>query len=444
MIVNKIFHTDYKNKLFKIFVPIMLSQLIAQVQMLIDRVFLGRLDILYMSAVGNATAPIWTSMSFVFSLSIGASILISQSIGAQDEVKARSYASSLLVFHNIISILLFLFWVFCSPMVYQFMDVPKNVIGPCITYTRFYAPVFIIIGIGASLNVILQSSGYTKPLVVYGIIRSGLNAILDYVLIFGHFGFPKMGIAGAALATTIAEYVGGIYLIIRVIVSRHLITRPKFIEVLKPKIKKYLNSVKLGVPTAAEDFFWNFGNLVLIKILNSINEFAAGIYSIVFTIEVLSVVIIGAIGNGTVTLSSEATGAKDLKLFRNVVKTSYCWSAIVSIFTLVLVVLFPQQVMSWFTKDINVIQGSNVYLLLIGINLFSKAANIIVGNGIRGYGDTRWMFFTQIFGTLFVISMGALFVYKLHLGIIGVFLAILLDEFVRGIINTVRFAKIKF
>ena len=76
--------------------------------------------------------------------------------------------------------------------------------------------------------------------------------------------------------------------------------------------------------------------------------------------------------------------------------------------------------------------------------MFSKSLNIIIGNGIRGYGDTRWMFFTQIFGTVFVVSMALLFVIGLHLGIVGVFLAVLADEFVRGIINSIRFSKIRF
>ena len=72
---------DYKSKILKIFIPIMLSNVISQIQMLIDRIFLGRMDVLFMSAVGNATAPVWTTLSFVFSLSMGASILISQKVG---------------------------------------------------------------------------------------------------------------------------------------------------------------------------------------------------------------------------------------------------------------------------------------------------------------------------------------------------------------------------
>ena len=84
------FKAEYKNKLVKIFVPIMLSNLISQVQMIIDRIFLGRMDILYMSAVGNATAPMWTTMSFIYSLSTGASILISHSVGEKDIEKAKN------------------------------------------------------------------------------------------------------------------------------------------------------------------------------------------------------------------------------------------------------------------------------------------------------------------------------------------------------------------
>ena len=88
----------------------MLSNLISQIQMLIDRIFLGRLDILYMSAVGNATAPVWTTMSFVYSLSMGASILISQSVGEKKIESAKDYAASMIKFHNVIPVILFLFW----------------------------------------------------------------------------------------------------------------------------------------------------------------------------------------------------------------------------------------------------------------------------------------------------------------------------------------------
>ncbi|MBO4705527.1 MAG: MATE family efflux transporter [Spirochaetaceae bacterium] len=440
-----IFKTEYKNKLVKIFVPIMLSNLISQIQMFIDRIFLGRMDILYMSAVGNATAPVWTTMSFVFSLSMGASILISQSVGEKNIEKAKQYAASMVKFHNVIPVLLFAFWMFCSPLVFKLMGVSPTVMDLCVTYTRLYSPVFLIIGLGASYSVIFQTSNYTKPLVTYGIIRSVLNIILDYLLIFGKFGFPRMEIAGAALGTTIAEYVGAFYMMYVTIAKRKkFFTSPGLKQILNAEIMPYLRSIKLGVNTALEDLLWNAGNLCIIRILNTIDETAAGIYSMVFTVEVIFVVIIGSIGNGTLTLTGEATGAKDFKLYRNVVKTSIKWSFLVAAFALIFISIFPRLTLSLFTTDEAVIEMSVIYIILVAANLFGKSGNIIVGNGIRGYGNTKWMLFTQIFGTVMVVGLAALCVFVFKLGIIGVFIAVLCDEAIRAVINFIRFMRIKF
>ncbi len=440
-----LFKTEYKNKLVRIFVPIMLSNLISQIQMFIDRIFLGRMNILYMSAVGNATAPVWTTMSFIFSLSMGASILISQSVGEKELEKAKNYAASMIKFHNVIPVLLFLFWTFCGPLVFKLMGVSENVMGLCVTYTRIYAPVFLILGLGASYSVVFQTSNYTKPLVTYGLIRSIVNIILDYVLIFGKFGFPRMEIAGAALGTTIAEYVGAIYLFYVTIAKRKLFfTSPGLKRILGSKILPYLKSIKLGVNSALEDLLWNVGNLCIIRILNTINEMAAGIYSMVFTVEILIVVIISSIGSGTLTLTGEATGAKDLKLYRSIVKTAIKWSFLVAAFALIFVSIFPRLTLSLFTTDKEVIEMSVIYIILVAANLFGKSGNIIVGNGIRGYGDTRWMLFTQILGTIGVVGLSSLCVFVFKLGMLGVFIAVLCDEATRAIINFVRFLKIKF
>ncbi len=439
------FKSEYKNKLVKIFVPIMLSNLISQIQMFIDRIFLGRMNILYMSAVGNATAPVWTTMSFIFSLSMGASILISQSVGEKDIEKAKNYAASLVKFHNVIPVLMFLFWTFCGPFVFTLMGVSENVMGLCVKYTRIYAPVFLILGLGASYSVVFQTSNYTKPLVTYGVIRSVLNIILDYLLIFGKFGFPRMEIAGAALGTTIAEYAGAIYLFYVTIAKKDkFFTSPGLKRILGSKIKPYFNSIKLGLPTACEDLLWNVGNLCIIRILNTINEVAAGIYSMVFTVEILFVVIIGSIGNGTLTLTGEATGAKDHKLYRSVVKTAVQWSFLVAAFALIFISIFPRLTLSLFTTDKEVIEMSVIYIILVAANLFGKSGNIIIGNGIRGYGDTKWMLFTQIMGTVGVVGLSCLCVFVFKMGMLGVFVAVLCDEAIRALINFIRFLKIRF
>ncbi len=431
----------YLQKLMIIAVPIMLSNIISQVQMIIDRIFLGQMNTLYMSALGNVTAPMWTTMSFCFTIVMGASILISQSVGAGDDEKVESYAASLIKWNNILPILLFFFWLFCGEYVLRAMGVSEDIMPMCLGYMRFFAPTFLVVGIESSFSVIMQTSNYTKPLVFYGIIRAGLNILLDWVLIFGRFGLPELGIEGAAIATTIAEYGGCLFAFI-VITNKPLKTKPSPKSIITAPVKPFLSSVGLGINAGLEDFAWNMGNLIIIRILNSIDVKAAGIYSIVFSVEVLAVVVIGAIGSGTMTLSGEAKGSGDIRQFSGVCKIAYMLCAGVAVVVLLICLIFPENILSLFTKDEEIITGCGIYLLLVCLNLFGKSGNIIIGSGIRGSGNTRWMFFTQIFGTFFVVGCACLFVYALGFGMTGVFLAVIADEAVRAVINFFKLRKI--
>jgi len=430
---------NYVKQLLKIAVPIMLSNIISQVQMLTDRAFLGNVNILYMSALGNASSPMWTTMSFCFSIVTGASIIISQMVGRNERQETETYAASLLKWINILPLAMFLFWICFGRFVFVKMGVSANVLPMCMEYLRYFSPIFLVIGIEAATMVIMQTSNYTKPLIWFGLIRSLLNVLLDWIMIFGKFGCPAMGITGAAIATTISEYVGLVFSLIIFIKSEKIVTRPSLSAVIKAPLMPFLKSARLGVNTALEDFAWNCGNLALIAILNTINEKAAGIYSMIFGIEILAVVLIGAIGNGTMTLTSEATGAGDVKKYKSVPLIAYLISAGFSFVMLVACLAAPKSIIGIFTKDEAVIASCGLYLILMCVNLYSKSGNIIVGNAIRGYGDTRWMFFTQIAGTVSVVAFALLFVKVFDFGMTGVFMAVLTDEFLRAGVNFGKF-----
>lgn len=434
---------NYVKPLFKIALPIIISNIIGQVQMLIDRLFLARLGDLYMSALSNISAPMWTTMSFIFSLSTGASILISQSIGAGDKSRIADYSGALWKWHNLLGLVAFLGWFFGAGTIFNAMGVSENVMPMCLSYARIYSPVFLICPLGAACMVTFQTSNYTKPLVYQGIIRAGLNILLDWAMIFGHLGFPVMGIAGAVLATLIAEFAGGMVLFVVTLVKKDLASMPNLAQIIHAKLGDYFTCCKLGINTALEDLMWNFGNLLIVRILNSINEMAAGIYSVVFGIELLAVVVIGSIGNATMTLTGEATGRRDSVQYRAVTKLAYLICTIASGLMLLLCIIIPRQILGLFISDPVLIAGSVIYMWMMGVNLFSKSGNIIFGNAIRGYGNPKWMFFTQVCGTLFVVGMSALFVFAFHWAILGVFVAVLLDEFIRCIVNFGKYLSIR-
>lgn len=105
----KLSYKQYGKRLLILAFPIVMNNIIAQLQMIIDRIFLGHANDLYMSALGNVSSPVWTTMSFCNSLVMGASILISQSVGAQKREDIGEYAGAMLKYNNIIPIFLCFF-----------------------------------------------------------------------------------------------------------------------------------------------------------------------------------------------------------------------------------------------------------------------------------------------------------------------------------------------
>ena len=443
--VNKmknLINTNYIKKILGIAVPIMLSNLISQLQMLIDRIFIGRLSIESMSAVGNATTPMWTTMNLMFSLTVGATILVSQAYGAGEKEKARTTLASLFKYNNVLSSLLFLFWMIFPGAAFRVMGVDESIMGMSVDYARFFAPVFILSGVGASISCLLEVSQKTKIMVWYGLTRSLANVCLDYIMIFGKFGFPAMGVKGAALATTLAEFLGDIVIMVYVLGSKELILKPSFAEIIRSKAAPYIKTLRMGLPPACEGFAWNLGNLYLLVMLNRISVEAAGIHSIVFGVELIAVVLVESIGTATLTLSGFETGSKNPKGVKSVVLNSAFLSWAICVLNLIFFVLFPVQILGLFTKDMAVIGAAGLYLLIVGIDLFPKSGNIIFGSGIKGYGRPGWMLKTQLFGTAFVIAGSTILVMVFHRGIIEIFILVAADEALRFILNFWKFTRI--
>ena len=437
------FDIHYVKRILAIAFPIMLSNLISQLQMLIDRVFIGRLSLESMSAVGNASTPMWTTMSVMFSLTTGATILVSQAYGAGENERARTVLAALFKYNNVMGIVLFLFWFLCPQVAFRLMGVDESIISMSIDYAKYFAPIFILTGIGASVSCLLEVSQKTQIMIWYGVSRSLTNIVLDYVMIFGHFGFPAMGVKGAALATTIAELLGDMIVLVYVLRAKELKIKPSISQTIESKLRPYLDTIRLGLPAACEDFAWNMGSLYLIVMLNKVSVETAGIHSIIFGVELIAVVLVSSIGTATLTLSGFETGSKNPKGVWVVALNSAFLSWGISLVNLIVFIIFPAQILGLFTKDAAVINAAPLYLLIVGLDLFPKSGNIIFGSGIKGYGEPSWMLKTQLFGTAFVVILSTVMVMVFHMGITEIFCLVVVDETLRFMLNAWKLRSIR-
>jgi putative MATE family efflux protein len=442
----------FSKRMFKIALPIALSGIIMQVQMLIDTAFLARYSTTMpdgrilsgseiLSAVGNVFFPYIVTISLIWSIGTGVIILVSQYIGAGKPGEAKNYTLAGLKYNTLLSWLVFIFWLLFAEKVFLLLGVNEEILGLSVEYLRFVSLELLYLGMSTTINAVFQGAGNTRPEMLTGIFRSLLHIILDYILIFGHFGFPELGVMGAGIASSVSGLISTMLMFTLLIKSKTLPFKVDVKSLIRVPLQPYFKVLKLGLPSGIEEMMWNAGNLVLAYFLNLISVEAVGIYRLVYQIEITPVYFYQGLARAVTTLVGQRTGERDIPaakesgLIGTFYTISFCF-----LFTFVFAML-PKQIISIFTPDPHLIEKSAPFLVITAFTMIPRAVNIISGNGIRGYGDTLWMLVTQIFGIVFVLSLSYTLMFPLGLGMYGLFIGMFADETVRGIINTTRFYR---
>ena len=415
--------------------PLILQQLCLQLQVWIDRAMLGHVNTEFFAAIGNTTVPYYMVTSIITAICGGTAILTAQGIGAGKEADVKRIAESSFFGSTLLSAATFLFFLFCSDDLFRLMGVQSPILEYCIRYIRVLSLSLLILGPASSVLAVLQGFGLTKIIMFVGVTGNLLNILLDWVFIFGRLGFPALGIAGAAWATVISNFVSAGIAIAYVFGSTRMPVRLRVTGTLAG----YGKVLRLGIPSGLEYFLWNAGNFVLVSYLNRLDPMHAGIYTLVFSIETVPLLIYMGLSNAGLTLVGQQTGARSPRQARQTGLICLGFAFLICAVTAVVFYLFPRQLLSLFTDDASTLTISVPFLQFVSWILFPKAINNVIGLCIRGTGDTRWMLFTQIFGTLFMIIGGYWLILGSGFGLTGIFITLILDELLRSIANFFRF-----
>jgi len=436
-------HTDKVStkKILTIAIPLILQQLSLQMQVWVDRAMLGHVDSKYFSAVGNALIPFYAVVAVINAICRGSTILIAQNIGAKNISQSKDYAECSFIGNSIFPLMAFLFFFFASDFLFKLLGVQSPILEYSASYIKILSFTLLILGIVPTSASIMQGIGITKMIMIAGIISNILNIILDWILIYGKFGFPQMNIEGAALASTISNYATAPIMITYVFLSKNIPFKINIKKVLNFRWSLYKNVLKIGIPSGLEYMLWNVGTLIVISFLNRLDIMAAGIFTLIFSIESLPLFLYMGFANAALTLVGHKTGEEKHDQAVNAGFRCLRFSMIICAFIAVLYLFFPKVILGLFTNDKLLIGFSAPFLMFECITMFPKSINNVIGLGIRGTGDTRWMLYVQIFGTVLVITLSYVLIFIANLRLWGIFITLLVDETVRGVINLLRFWK---
>jgi putative MATE family efflux protein len=431
--------SSLNRQLFELAWPSLVENLLQTMLGFVDLVFVGQLGPDAIAGVGLGNQLMVLLQVLFMGLAVGNTALVARAIGAGDKVDAEGIAKQSLILGMLISIGIAAIGILYSDSIIRVMGATEDVTLIGGAFLRIVSAFSIVIAIMLIGGGTLRGSGDTRtPMVITGFINV-INIILDYLLIFGNWGFPNLGPIGSAVATTIARGVGAV-LIVYVLFKRGSILKLSFRggwTFSRDAIGRVLN---IGGPAAAEQIVFNLGFLTFsaIAIFLGTDDLAA--QQIAFNISNFSILPAFAFGVAATTLVGQNLGALDPARAE-----ASAWQALKSgmVWMLLMGVGFfvgRSFLVGMYTSDPNVQALGEMCLIFIALAQPLQAVSVVLASALRGAGDTRATLVFTFVGIWAVrVALGYLLGIVFGLGLFGLWLGWIADFITRATLIVLRF-----
>ena len=368
-------------------VPLMIGNVFQQLYTMVDTVVVGQVaGVQALAALGAVEWIMWMVLGVSSGITQGFAILMAQDYGARKWKQLKKTVAHSYVLTTITAVLLFLTSQIFAHWILSFLNTPDNIIGMSLLYLRI---VFCGIPVVAAYNVfagVLRSLGNSRTPLVAMVIAAGINIILDLVFVAGF----HMGVAGAALATVIAQCFSALYcfIIVRKIEIVH-ITRDDFRAV--PGLNRKLLS--LGTPILFQDVIISVGGLAVQFVVNGYGFlFVAGFTA---TNKLYGILEMAAISYGyaIVTYVGQNLGAGQISRIKKGVHVSGFLAFLTSAFISVMIFIFGKHILRMFISG-DPAQTEQVlgiawhYLSIMASVLCILYFLYVYRSALQGLGDT--------------------------------------------------------
>jgi putative MATE family efflux protein len=407
----------------------------------VDTAMVGRLGAQALSAVGLSGSVYWNVLWVFSAIAIGAMAVVARSVGAGDIRRATHAAGQALLISTVLGILFTAGTYFFAPLVFRLGGFEKDVSIMGVEYLR-------IVGAGSVLLVltkvgagILRGAGDTRTPMFVAICGNTINAVGDYVLIFGLLGFPRLGVRGAAIATLVANLAGGILTLIALFHKRSKLPI-RVQDLLKVDMPTMKTLVNLSVPAAVEEALTSSARIFSSFMITSLGTVAFAAHQVTLAAESLSFMPGSGFSTASAVLAGQNLGAGRADRARQVTYRSIRYAVIVMGGFALVFFAVPRVIVSFFTGDPEVIVLASTCLRIAGLEqVFIGAADTFRGS-LRGAGDTASALRITTIGTWLVrMPVLALIIYGFRLSLPAVWVGICLEWVIRSRLGAKYFAR---
>ncbi|SEL06823.1 putative efflux protein, MATE family [Carnobacterium iners] len=430
-----------KKKLFSLTFPIFLESLLFSIIGSVDTIMLSRYNDSAVGAVGVVNQMIFLILIAGNIILSGTGILLAQAIGAK---RAKDHLQKLtltaILINLFMGLLFSLAFMAFSGSVLSIM----NLQGEMLIFAKQY---LVIVGgfifmqlLAMTFSMFLRSFGKTKATLMISIITNLTNVLLNYLLIYGHLGFAAMGVRGAAIATIISRALG---MIILGYLVYNLIFKPKMVSFTIGDFKENIPAIlKFGLPAAGEQISYNLARFVMMLMITRLGEVAITAYSYSNTLVSFVYIFAVSLGQGTSIMIGWHVGAKNYMKTKDLTSFASKASFVISMLACLVLVLFRVPLLGLLTDNVEIITLASQVLVFNFILEAGRSQNLIYVSALRASSDVQFPFYVGVLSMWSVgVFLAYLFSFPLQMGLVGIWLALGLDEIVRAIFMRLRWRK---
>ena len=413
---------------------------------LVDSLMVSSLGSYAVAAVGLTTQPKFVGLSLFFALNVAISALVARRRGEEKPEEANRILSTAVLFIIAAAVLMSILFVALASPIIHLCGSTAETHDSAVAYFRIVMGGMIFNCIQMGINSAQRGAGNTKITMRTNVTSNTINIIFNYLLIGGHFGFPALGIRGAALATVLGTVVASVMSVISILKPDGFISLPYIIKNrIYPAWQSFLNLIRVGYSVFFEQLLMRVGFMLTAIMAANQGTDAMAAHQVGMNIMGLSFSFGDGLQAAAVALIGRSLGAGDEDLAKEYGSICRMFGGIISVCLAVLYFVGARPFMRLYFEEEHIVDiGVNIMMVIIFVVTFQIIQVVYMGC-LRGAGDTFYTAVASTISVTFIRTAGSyLGGYIFGLGIVGIWLGVLADQVSRFLFASVRFKQGKW
>lgn len=419
--------------------PSVLESFLVSIVAMVDNIMVSSLGTYAIAAVGLTSQPKFIFFAIIISMNVAVSALVARRRGEGDQQGAnRVVKQALVIAALLIGVITFLSTTFAEPLLW-FCGAQPDTIEASTAYFRIIMGFSCFQLFSMVLNAAQRGVGKTKIAMVTNMVSNVINVVFNYLLIGGNFGFPALGVKGAAIATVMGTFAAFVISVASIFKKKGYLN----VRFMKGKLfdrETLLGIAKLTGGTITEQLCFRFGFLTFSMIVANLGTTAYATHQIAMNCMHISFAFGDGFSVAAVSLVGMNLGAKRSDLAKVYGIACKRLGRMFAIVTSLFFVFCGRYIFYMFTDDISIIDMGTIIVRILAVILFFQIDQVITSGCLKGAGDTKFVAKVAFISVALIRPISSYtFCYPLALGLIGAWCGTLCDQLCRNVLNARRF-----